>query len=86
MPSSGVSTRLQNTAHPPAGKGGCKSCDDPACDSCDASSAVCTDCSMRTGATESSTPYFYYWQLDPVAKKCVRIFREKNTIPPDEYF
>lgn len=82
----GADVRLARRLCPAAGKGGCESCRGQGCASCDASSARCTDCYMRTGAYEGSTSYFYYWQLDPVAKKCVRIFREKNTIPPNEYY
>ena len=69
-----------------AGKGGCEDCRDPACLRCDASSTQCTECASKRSVTEGSTPYFYYYQLDRAGKKCVRIFREKNTIPPDEYF
>ncbi|KAL4423936.1 hypothetical protein ABPG75_001237 [Micractinium tetrahymenae] len=69
----------------PDGKGGCKSCDNLGCSSCDASSAVCTECDMRRTVYEGSTPYFWYFQLDGVANQCVRIYREKNTIPDDSF-
>ncbi|KAL4434841.1 hypothetical protein ABPG77_005368 [Micractinium sp. CCAP 211/92] len=68
------------------GKGGCKGCDDSACYLCDASAAKCTQCLSRTNSYVGSTLYIDYWQLDPIGKKCVRVFREKNTTPPDEYY